>query len=145
VKSVVYNEKVNWGEKSVGMQTTDAAGGRGILKIYILDKESREIQRLLSWLSQDRRVSAEVFGDSQALVNRIAEAPAEICIIRLGLLDIQGLRTAAEIKKIHPGAKIIFISNDGDYALDAYEVGAAGYLLCPVKRDKFEKCLREVI
>jgi two-component SAPR family response regulator len=32
-------------------------------------------------------------------------------------------------------------SDDRDYALDAFEVGAYGYLLCPVERDKLEKHL----
>ncbi|MEW5952841.1 MAG: hypothetical protein AB1815_03655 [Bacillota bacterium] len=32
-------------------------------------------------------------------------------------------------------------SDDRDYALDAFEVRADGYLLCPVERDKLEKYL----
>ncbi len=94
------------------------------------------------WLSEDKRVEGiEVFEDYIQFIERVGKAPPDFCAIRLGCDGIPGLKAADMVRQISLDIMIIFISEDSEYALDAYEVGAYGYLLCPVMKDKLEKYL----
>lgn len=112
------------------------------MRIYVLDRQSVSCERMLTWLMEDERLTqAEVFEDYIELIERIWNFPPDFCLIRLGQEEIPGLKTAEMIRQISPRVRIIFISDDKDYALDAYELGVYGYL-CPVSKDKLKKYLR---
>ncbi len=62
----------------------------------------------------------------------------------LYLLDIlmphlKGLELADRIRARREDSEIIFLTSSPEYALDAFEVSACGYLLKPVKKEKFDK------
>lgn len=112
------------------------------MRVYILDKQSKSREQMLEWLSEDKRLTGiEVFEDYIRFIEQVGKSPPDFCVIRLGKDEIPGLKTGDMVRQTSPDIKIIFISDDRDYALDAYEVGAYGYLLCPVQRDKLEKYL----
>lgn len=116
-------------------------GGR-CLKVYILDRKNKSQAQMVKWLSEDKRISGiEVFEDYLKFIEKVGKSPPNFCIIRLGRDEIPGLKTAEMVRQINSDIRIIFVSDDRDYAVDAYEVGAYGYLLSPLKRDKLEKYL----
>jgi DNA-binding NarL/FixJ family response regulator len=97
---------------------------------------------MLGWLSEDKRITElKAFEDYIQFIEQIEDSPPDFCIIRLGQDGIPGFQAADMIRQKSLDIKIIFLSDDRDYALDAFEVRADGYLLCPVKRAKLEKCL----
>ncbi|MEL7563673.1 MAG: hypothetical protein AAGU27_02140 [Dehalobacterium sp.] len=61
--------------------------------------------------------------------------------IRLGNSEIPGLKIGRMVRELDQDIRIVFVSEEKDYALDAYEVGAYGYLLCPIEKEKFENIL----
>ena len=61
---------------------------------------------------------------------------ADIVLLDIDMPGMNGLELAAEIRKIRPDIPIIFLTGYEQYALNAYEVHPAGYLLKPVNRDK---------
>lgn len=98
---------------------------------------------MLKWLSEDKSIEeVETFEDNIKFIAQVGKSPPNFCIIRLGRDGIPGLKTADMVRQISPDIKIVFISDDRDYAMDAYEIGVYGYLQCPVAKDKFEKCLQ---
>lgn len=112
------------------------------MKIYILDRRGKTRDQILMWLSEDKRLNGvKVFEDYIKFIEQIGNSPPDYCVIRLGWDGIPGLKTADMVRQINSDIRIIFVSDDRDYAVDAYEVGAYGYLLCPVKRVKLEKYL----
>lgn len=112
------------------------------MKVYILDRKSRSLVQLVMWLSEDKRVSiVDAFEDYGKFIEHIGSSPPDFCIIRLGWDEIPGLKTADTVRQINPDIRIVFISDERDYALDAYEAGAYGYLLCPLDKDKLKKYL----
>ena len=116
------------------------------MKVYILDVQSKSREQMLKWLSEDKSIEeVEIFEDYIIFIEQVGKSPPDFCIIRLSRDGIPGLKTADMVRQISPDIKIVFISDDRDYALDAYEIGVYGYQLCPVAKDKFDKCLREVI
>lgn len=113
-------------------------GGDGV-DVYILDDYRQEREQIVKWLREHTKIRVEVFEDHQHLLERIKNSPSHLSIIRLGNNGIPGLKTAEMIKKENPETKIVFLAEDRDYALDAYEVGADGYLLEPLEKEKLEQ------
>ena len=112
------------------------------MKIYILEVQSKSREQMLQWLSEYKRVEAvEVFEDYIVFIEQVGKSPPELCIIRLGCNGIPGLKAAEMVQQISPNIRIVFISDDKGYAVDAYEVGAYGYILCPVNKKKINKAL----
>lgn len=56
----------------------------------------------------------------------------DLAILDINLPDMDGIHLAAEIKRLCPQASILFLTAYPEYALDAYSVHPAGYLLKPV-------------
>lgn len=116
------------------------------MRVYILDRRGKTREQILEWLSEDKRLTCvEVFENYIQFIEQIGNSPPDLCIIRLGWDGIPGLKTADMAKQISPDIRVVFIAEDRDYALDAFEVRADGYLLCPLHREKFYRCLKEVI
>lgn len=62
--------------------------------------------------------------------------PTDILLI-MALLDIDmpsmnGIELAAKIKMLRPEVSVIFLTGYSQYALDAFNVHASGYLLKPM-------------
>jgi len=62
---------------------------------------------------------------------------AKVIEVNLAFLDIEmagmnGLQLAKNLKEIYPKTNIVFTTGHPQYALDAYEIHASGYLMKPV-------------
>lgn len=111
------------------------------MRVYILDFQSKNLEQILTWLSQDKRIEdTEVFENYTQFIEKVENLHPDLCFIRIGEYRISGLKAGKMVKQISPETRIVFMADDRAYALDAYEAGAWGYLLNPVERTKFEKC-----
>ncbi|MEN6350078.1 MAG: response regulator [Syntrophomonas sp.] len=116
------------------------------MRVYILDEQVESREQILKWLSENKKLTGiEVFEDYALFVEQVGKSPPDFGIIRLGGNEIPGLKVGEMVKQISPDVRIIFISDDRKSALDAYELGAYGYLLCPLLKDKFENCLKQIV
>ena len=70
---------------------------------------------------------------------------ADAALLDIDMPGMNGLELAAVIKKSWPATAVIFLTGYSQYALDAFEVHASGYLLKPVKREKLEAELRHAV
>ena len=62
-------------------------------------------------------------------------ARPEICLLDIHMDGIDGIELAKEIKKYCPKSNIIFCTGYSEYAVDAFGLGASGYLLKPVSAE----------
>lgn len=112
------------------------------MKVDILDVPGKSRKLMLQWLSEDESViGIQVFEDYIRLIEQIGKSPPDLCVIRLGKDGIPGMKTAEMIQQINTDIKIVFISDEKDHALNAFELGAYGFLLCPLTRAKLDKYL----
>lgn len=107
-----------------------------------MDVVSRSIEQMMEWISEDPRVAMiKVFQDYHLFLDMVDADSPDFCFIRLGHDAIPGLGIARMVRAMNKGSKIIFISDEANYALTAYEIGVDGYLLSPLQKEKLNKCL----
>lgn len=70
---------------------------------------------------------------------------ADAALLDIDMPGMTGLELAKVIKKRWPDTAVIFLTGYSQYALDAFEVHASGYLLKPVKREKLEAELAHAV
>lgn len=100
---------------------------------------------MLSWLAEKSNIEEISLIKNEALFLELAERePPDVAFIRLGDEEIPGLAIGNKLYQMGNKTDIVYISDDRNQALNAYEVGAAGYLLGPVEKSKLDKCLKNL-
>ena len=112
------------------------------MNVCVLDNKSESLKRMLECLSDNKRISeVEVFEDYDLFIVKVIKSNPALCIIRLGCEEIPGLKAARMVKMVNSNIRVVFISESRDYALDAFEIGANGYLLGAADKKTLDKCL----
>lgn len=117
------------------------------MKIAICDDDSFFIDQLSKYLKKyghDMQEALDIyaFKSGRKLLEYMRSAPDTDLIFLDILLDKfhkeNGVAVAKEIRKFNSKVVIVFISSVDTYAIDGYDVNAAGYLLKPVEYTAFE-------
>ena len=118
-----------------------------MLRIAICDDmpEFLEQTRALAacWPGQPDQMSVSLFSDGDALVEAHNAAPFDIIFLDVVMPLVGGIATAAEIRRQDASVKIVFVTFSREFAYESYAVKADNYLLKPVDRDTFHRCLDE--
>ena len=61
---------------------------------------------------------------------------AEIALLDIGMPRMNGIELAKRIKSRCPDTEILFLTGHAEYAMDAFELHASGYLLKPVGKQR---------
>ena len=114
------------------------------LSIAICDGNERDMEILETHIRRsfpDEEITK--FTQGQSLLNRVAENPNQFQIIFMEteLPDDNGIRVAAEIRKLNKLTGIIFVTGTEKYYREAFDVFASQYLLKPVDEQKLKDLL----
>ncbi len=89
---------------------------------------------------------AECFADAEELLFKYPESlPFSCLLLDIKLKTMNGMQLAGKIRERDNEIKIIFITGYRDYVFDGYRVGAARYLLKPIKSNELAEALQYVI
>lgn len=86
-------------------------------------------------------------GDGYALLAAAKTVQPDIVILDISMPLLNGIETAAQLKKICPAAKIIIVTMHAgaDYVRSAFEAGASAYVLKGSAVDELEQAIRAVL
>lgn len=116
------------------------AKGGGPVRVFFLDRGGPGLDKILAWLSGKKNIrEVSVIKDPDLFLEQVEWEKPDLVMIRLGDSDIPGLNIGRMVKALEPEIRIVFVSDERVYALDAYEVGAYGYLLSPITETKLRK------
>lgn len=114
--------------------------------ILLVDDEFLARQRLQKMLADidGFEVVGEAENGDQALA-RVAELDPDIVLLDVRMPGVDGMQVAEQLQKPESGfhGAIIFTTAYDEYAMEAFDVYAAGYLLKPINREKLEKALHK--
>jgi two-component system, LytTR family, response regulator AlgR len=112
------------------------------LKILIVDDEAPARERLRSLLAEiaDVEVSGEAANGKEAL-NRTHELAPDVVLLDVRMPGMDGLEAARHLNILDEPPAVIFTTAYDQYAVEAFEAHAVGYLLKPVRQEQLAAAL----
>ncbi|HEY8539375.1 MAG TPA: LytTR family DNA-binding domain-containing protein [Steroidobacteraceae bacterium] len=113
------------------------------MKILIVDDEPPARERLRSLLSEigDCEVIGEASNGEEAL-ELCSQLKPDVVLLDVRMPGISGLEVARHIDTLADPPAVIFTTAYDQYAVEAFETEAVGYLLKPVRKEKLAHALR---
>ena len=112
------------------------------LKVLIVDDESPARERLRSLLAEisDVQVIGEAANGQEALRETHDLSP-DVVLLDVRMPGMDGLETARHLNVLEEPPAIIFTTAYDQYAVEAFEAQAVGYLLKPVRKEQLAASL----
>ena len=84
-----------------------------------------------------------LFKKGEEAIKWAEKNPVDVAFLDIEMSDINGIELARRLKKIDRNIRIVFVTAFEQYALQAFNVEAIGYLLKPYTRDEVKKELEK--
>jgi two-component system response regulator AlgR len=112
------------------------------LKVLIVDDEPPARERLRSLLVEiaDAEVVGEAVNGPQSLV-RAHELGPDVVLLDVRMPGMDGIEVAQHLNALAEPPAVIFTTAFDEYAVNAFDAHAVGYLLKPIRKEKLEAAL----
>ena len=114
------------------------------MKVLIVDDEAPARDRLRQLLedSGEHEVAGEAGNGEEALHVAAAVNP-DVVLLDIRMPGLDGIETAHHLNRSDPPPAIVFTTAYDEYAIDAFEANAIGYVLKPIRRERLEQALAQ--
>lgn len=112
------------------------------MKVLIVDDEPPARERLRSLLAEigDSEIVGEAGSGTEALHQAAALLP-DVVLLDVRMPGMDGIEAARHLGTLAEPPAVIFATAYDQYAVNAFETQAAGYLLKPIRREKLAAAL----
>lgn len=113
------------------------------MKILIVDDEQPARERLRQLVDDSglHEVVAEAANGEQALAMASQFNP-DVVLLDIRMPGVDGIETAHHLNAMETPPAVIFTTAYDEYAIDAFDARAIGYVLKPVRRERLERALQ---
>jgi len=114
------------------------------VKVLIVDDEAparARLHRLLDDIGKYTVVGEA--GNGQAALDVLAQDQPDIVLLDIRMPGMDGIETAQHLNKLDAPPAIVFATAYDEYAIDAFEANAIGYVLKPIRRERLEQALQQ--
>jgi two-component system response regulator AlgR len=117
-------------------------GAAAKLKVLIVDDEPPARERLRSLLAEiaDVEVVGEAVNGHEALKETYDRAP-DVVLLDVRMPGMDGLEAARHLNVLEEPPAVIFTTAYDQYAVEAFDANAVGYLLKPVRKEQLAASL----
>jgi two-component system response regulator AlgR len=114
------------------------------LKVLIVDDETPARERLKSLLVEipDVEVVGEAINGQQSLA-RTHELAPDVVLLDVRMPGMDGIEAARHLNTLEGPPAIIFTTAFDEYAVNAFDAHAIGYLLKPIRKEKLAAALAQ--
>lgn len=114
------------------------------MKILIVDDEKPARDRLRQLIDDfdEYEVAAEAANGEEA-IRLAAETRPDIVLLDIRMPGVDGIEAAHYLNKLDSPPAIVFATAYDQYAIDAFEARAIGYVLKPVRRERLASALEQ--
>lgn len=102
------------------------------MRIVLVGGSSRELAALILRENGPGWAETACFERMEPVARYAVQHRVETVIVELGANPAEDLQQAYQLKREIAGISIVLIANNGDYAMEAFQMGAADYLVKPV-------------
>ena len=112
------------------------------MKVLIVDDEKPARDRLRQILDdEDGYDVVGEAGNGHDAVTLAAEHEPDIVLLDIRMPGLDGIETAHQLNALEPTPAVVFTTAYDEYAVDAFEARAIGYVLKPVRRSRLAAAL----
>lgn len=114
-----------------------------MIRTLIIDDEELSRERIISFLKDEKEfiMIGECSTGTEALI-KIHELKPDMIFLDIQMPGMNGIDVLQNIKI--PLPQIIFVTAYDEYAIKAFELNAADYLLKPYSRERFSKTIEKI-
>ncbi len=116
------------------------------MRVILIDDESLALKHLANKLNRIKDV--EIMGkyaDPYQGLEEIYKRHPDVVFLDIEMPEINGMELAKEIKAVLPNVKIVFVTAYSEYAVDAFEVNAADYIVKPIRQERLIKTINKLL
>ena len=112
------------------------------MKVLIVDDEAPARDRLRRLLEEDgaHAVVGEAGNGRQAL-ELAAKVEPDVVLLDIRMPGLSGIETAQHLNTFDNPPAVVFATAYDEYAIEAFEASAIGYVLKPVRRERLDQAL----
>jgi two-component system response regulator AlgR len=112
------------------------------VKVLIVDDEAPARDRLRRLLEEDgaHAVVGEA-GDGRRALELAQEFSPDVVVLDIRMPGLSGIETAHHLNTFDNPPAVIFATAYDEYAIEAFEASAVGYVLKPVRRERLNQAL----
>ena len=112
------------------------------MRVLIVDDEGPARARLKQIIEdlEGYEFAAEA-GNGEQAISLASETKADIVLLDIRMPGLNGIETAHHLNSLERPPAIVFTTAYDEYAVDAFEARAIGYVLKPVRRSRLEAAL----
>lgn len=109
-------------------------------KVVVVDDEKKAVERFKRIIGQEEAVDLVAgFTNPNEAINYIKTHEVDIAFVDIEMPEIGGLELADMIAEVNPMIDVVFVTAYSQYALQAFQVHAVGYLLKPIEIEDIRK------
>ncbi|HZT02110.1 MAG TPA: LytTR family DNA-binding domain-containing protein [Steroidobacteraceae bacterium] len=114
------------------------------MKVLIVDDEPPARERLRSLLAEisDTEIVGEAGTGTEALTQAAALSP-DVVLLDVRMPGMDGIEAARHLSTLEEPPAVIFTTAYDQYAVNAFETRAVGYLLKPIRKEKLAAALEQ--
>jgi two-component system response regulator AlgR len=114
------------------------------MRVLIVDDEAPARDRLRQLLEDDgtHSIVGEAGNGKQAL-EVAAETSPDVVLLDIRMPGLSGIEVAHHLNALQDPPAIIFATAYDEYAIEAFETSAIGYVLKPVRRERLVRALQQ--
>lgn len=111
-------------------------------KVMVVDDEPLARERLKSMIDGMAGYQwVGEAGDGVAAIGLAQEYQPDLILLDIAMPGMNGLETARHFSGFDHAPAVIFCTAYGDYALEAFDAAAVGYLLKPIRQEKLQEAM----
>jgi len=116
------------------------------LKIVVVDDEKKAIERFERLIADDEKtILVASFTNPLEAIDYIRKQPVDIVFADIEMPEVNGLELAETITGINPSIDVVFVTAYSQYAIQAFQVQAVGYLLKPLEIEDIRKQINQIL
>jgi len=116
------------------------------LKVLIVDDEPPARERLRSLLAEigDIQIVGEATNGEEGLRSAVDLSP-DVVLLDVRMPGMDGIEAARHLNALEEPPAVIFTTAYDEYAINAFEAQAVGYLLKPIRQEKLAAALSQAV
>jgi two-component system response regulator AlgR len=114
------------------------------MRVLVVDDEKPARDRLRQILADDdeHQVVGEAANGEQALALAVELIP-DVVLLDIRMPGVDGIETAHHLNALDISPAVVFTTAYDEYAIDAFDARAIGYVLKPVRRERLSRALAQ--